>query len=76
MVRRIAKTHVCGRLGQSSEFGRVDICKEPQGHEGAHRGRWHGMVWEDVPGHRQRSEVSSLGGSTIKESGGNIRGNQ
>jgi hypothetical protein len=52
------------------------VCNEDEGHQGPHKGRYHGMVWNDVPGRRDRSQVISPGGSTITESGGNIRGNQ
>jgi hypothetical protein len=33
------------------------------------------MVWEDVPGRRDKANIVKPGGTYIHETGGNIRGN-
>lgn len=79
MVRKNAarpkRDHICGRLGQNEEYGHVDVCKRPEGHRGQHHGQWRGMVWEDVPGRRDKANIVKPGGTYIHETGGNIRGN-
>lgn len=52
----------CAKLVQNAPYGRVDVCGEPEGHGGPHRGMHRGMVWETYrAGGRTKNNIIDQG---------------